>query len=305
MTADDLDALRKGGKPALAACLKTIASRPGSVPVISLLDAAHGAPRGRVIGLTGPPGAGKSTLAALMIRCWREEGLRVAVIAVDPSSTASGGALLGDRLRMGGDPEDDDLFIRSQAAGDMLGGLAATTFPAVTLMRALYDRVLIETVGVGQSETGLRDIADTVLMLIQPESGDMLQFLKAGIMEAPDIFVIGKADIGAAALKAREEVEAALNLQARADDWLPPALLHSALPPFPHWPALHAALRSHWVWFSAGDRLAARRRGQSKAALRAIIRDRRGRDGLAELGPAIDDEAAARPFAALKALLQS
>ena len=149
-----------------------------------------------MIGLTGPPGVGKSTLVSAFVRAWRERGRTVGVIAVDPSSRRTRGALLGDRTRIDVDPDDQGVFVRSMAARDRLGGLADLCAAAMVLMRALYDVVLIETVGVGQSETEIAEIADTVVFAVQPGSGDSLQFMKAGIVEIPDIALVTKADLG-------------------------------------------------------------------------------------------------------------
>src|SRR3712207_1888786 len=163
-----------------------------------------------LIGVTGPPGAGKSTLLSALTRAWREAGRTVAVLAVDPSSRHSGGALLGDRARIEFDPADGGLFIRSMAAGGRLGGLAPATRAAAQALAAAFDVVVIETVGVGQSETDVADAADTVAVVVQPGSGDVLQFLKSGIMEIPDVLVVTKADLGTAALRARRDLHAAL-----------------------------------------------------------------------------------------------
>src|SRR5215210_8799615 len=165
---------------------------------------------GHVVGVTGPPGAGKSTLLAALVRVWRERGRTVAVLAVDPSSKRSGGALLGDRARIDADPSDRGVFIRSMAAGERLGGLAPPTRAAAQALAAAFDLVVIETVGVGQSETDVADVADTVAVVVQPGSGDVLQFLKAGIMEVPDVLVVTKADLGRIAESARRDLVAAL-----------------------------------------------------------------------------------------------
>ena len=212
-TAERLASLRRGGKPAMARALAAIEACSDAAAVLDLLDAAWADPRGRVVGLTGPPGVGKSSLAAALITTWRRMGRTVGVIAVDPSSRASGGALLGDRTRLDLDPEDDGIFVRSMAARDRLGGLAEITAAAATLMRAVHEMVLVETVGVGQSETEVADLADCVVLAMQPGSGDALQYIKAGIVEVPDVVVVTKADLGEIARRTRCELEAGLRLQ--------------------------------------------------------------------------------------------
>jgi LAO/AO transport system kinase len=163
-----------------------------------------------VIGLTGPPGAGKSSRRSALVREWRDRGRTVAVLAVDPSSKRSGGSLLGDRARIDHDPKDDGILIRSTAAGGRLGGLAAPTREAVQALAAAFDIVVVETVGVGQSETDVEEVSDTTVVVVQPGSGDTLQFIKAGIMEVPDLLVVTKADLGDVALRARRDLAAAL-----------------------------------------------------------------------------------------------
>ncbi|HEY2216281.1 MAG TPA: GTP-binding protein [Solirubrobacteraceae bacterium] len=165
---------------------------------------------GHVIGVTGPPGAGKSTLLSALLKAWREGGRTVAMLAVDPSSRRSGGSLLGDRARVEFDPGDREVFIRSTSAGERLGGLAWATRAAAHALAAAFDVVVIETVGVGQAETEVADVADTVAVVVQPGSGDTLQFLKSGIMEIPDVLVVTKADLGQIALSTRRDVSAAL-----------------------------------------------------------------------------------------------
>jgi LAO/AO transport system kinase len=164
---------------------------------------------GHVVGVTGPPGAGKSTLLSALLRGWRERGATVAMLAVDPSSRRSGGSLLGDRARIEFDPADRGVFIRSTAAGERLGGIAWGTRAAAQALAAAFDVVVIETVGVGQAETEVGELADTVVVVVQPGSGDVLQFLKSGIMEIPDLLVVTKADLGQAALSARRDLTAA------------------------------------------------------------------------------------------------
>ena len=165
---------------------------------------------GHVIGVTGPPGAGKSTLLSALLRAWRADGQSVAMLAVDPSSRRSGGSLLGDRARIEFDPGDGQIFIRSTSAGERLGGLAWATRAAAHALAAAFDVVVIETVGVGQAETEVADVADTVAVVVQPGSGDVLQYLKSGIMEIPDVLVVTKADLGAIATRTKRDVSAAL-----------------------------------------------------------------------------------------------
>ena len=163
-----------------------------------------------VVGITGPPGAGKSTLLAQLVPAWRARGRTVAVLAVDPSSRRSGGSLLGDRTRIAVDPADRGVFVRSMAAGGRLGGLAPATRSAAHALAAAFDVVVIETVGVGQSETDVAEAADTVAVVVQPGAGDVLQFLKSGIMEIPDVLVVTKADLGEVALRSRADLHSAL-----------------------------------------------------------------------------------------------
>ncbi|HEX3910627.1 MAG TPA: GTP-binding protein [Solirubrobacteraceae bacterium] len=165
---------------------------------------------GHVVGVTGPPGAGKSTLLSALLRAWRAQGKTVAMLAVDPSSRRSGGSLLGDRARIEFDAHDRGVFIRSTSAGERLGGLAWATRAAAHALAAAFDVVVIETVGVGQAETEVADVADTVLVVVQPGSGDVLQFLKSGIMEIPDVLVVTKADLGTIALRTRRDLSASL-----------------------------------------------------------------------------------------------
>lgn len=293
-----LDAVRKGGKAALARALAQIEARADAPETWALLNDAWNSPKAHVIGLTGPPGVGKSTLTKALIAAWRGQGRTVAVIAVDPSSKASGGALLGDRVRLGTDPEDDGLFVRSMAARDRLGGLAELTMPAMVLMRALYDMVLIETVGVGQSETDVAEAADTVVFCIQPGSGDSLQYMKAGIMEVPHILAVTKADMGAAAKRARADVRGALSLAEPGGTWKPPVLLVSASTG-DGVADLVAAIDSHRAHLAAQDELADSRRRQGQAWLLRAIETRFGREGR-KLAQDLDlpEES---PFAALQA----
>jgi LAO/AO transport system kinase len=172
---------------------------------------------GQIVGVTGPPGVGKSSLLSRLAAQWRGQERSVAVLAVDPSSRRSGGSLLGDRARIERDPSDPAVFIRSTAAGDRLGGLAPATRAAATALACAFDVVVIETVGVGQSETDVADVADGVAVVVQPGSGDVLQFLKSGIMEIPDVLVVTKADLGQIATRALSDLRAALRALSSAD----------------------------------------------------------------------------------------
>ncbi len=165
---------------------------------------------GHVIGVTGPPGVGKSSLLSALVAGWRRRQRSVAVLTVDPSSRRSGGALLGDRARIDVDPGDRAVFVRSTATSGRLGGLAAPTRAAASALAVAFEVVVIETVGVGQSETEVADVADTVAVVVQPASGDVLQFLKAGIMEVPDVLVVAKSDLGVPARRAIADLQAAL-----------------------------------------------------------------------------------------------
>ncbi len=201
----------------------------------------HEAP-GHVVGVTGPPGVGKSSLLSRLVAEWRRRDRSVAVLAVDPSSRRSGGSLLGDRARIDADPRDRRLFIRSTAAGDRLGGLAPATRSAAAALAAAFDVVVIETVGVGQSEVEVADVADTVAVVVQPASGDVLQFLKAGIMEVPDVLVLTKADLEGPARRAMADLQAALSTLGAAATRLCPV---SSVPPPSGIAELADALEAH------------------------------------------------------------
>ena len=279
-----LGELRAGGKPALAAVLAKLESSPDDADLTALLTEAYLAPLGQVIGLTGPPGVGKSTLAGALITAYRAQGKSIGVIAIDPSSRRTGGALLGDRVRLRTDPEDQKTFIRSMAARDQLGGLAEITFGAMVLMRAVYDIVLVETVGVGQSETDISMAADTVVFCVQPGSGDSLQFMKAGIVEIPDIVTVTKGDMGAAAKRAKADVKGALGMAAEASlDWAVPVKIVTATSG-EGLPGFMDEIAEHWHWLSREDRLAERRRVQAESWLKQAIKERYGREGLKRLG---------------------
>jgi LAO/AO transport system kinase len=185
--------------------------REGFEAILARLHSRTG--RARRIGLTGPPGAGKSTITALLVKSFRDAGLKVGVIAVDPTSPFTGGALLGDRVRMENVALDPGVFIRSMATRGSLGGLAAATREVADVLDAFgFDRLVIETVGVGQSELDVARTADSTALILVPESGDSIQTLKAGVMEVADVFVVNKADRPGAD-RLRNDVELMLGLR--------------------------------------------------------------------------------------------
>jgi LAO/AO transport system kinase len=230
-----------------------------------------------VVGITGPPGAGKSTLLSALVAAWRRGGQTVAVLAVDPSSKRSGGALLGDRARIEHEPGDRGVLIRSTAAAGRLGGLAPPTRAAVQALAAAFDVVVVETVGVGQSETDVEDVADTVVVVVQPGSGDTLQFLKAGIMEVPDLLVVTKADQGQVAARARRDLESALRSLGSAAT---PVLAVSATPPPTGVDELAEAIEAHR---RGADVARSRARARRLAALAEFAAEH-GERGLRALG---------------------
>ena len=297
-------ALREGGKRALAAALADLERDPEGEKAQALLDAAWREPKAHVVGVTGPPGVGKSSLCAALVAAWRKAGKTVGVIAVDPSSKSSGGALLGDRVRIVHDSTDEGSFVRSMAARDRLGGLADQTLAAMVVMRALFDRVLIETVGVGQSETDVAGVADTVVFCVQPGSGDSLQFMKAGIVEIPHLIVVTKADLGPAAERARADVAGALSLATAGDEW-PVKTLALSSRSGAGIDALVEALGAHRSYLTADNRLLVARHRQSEGWVAESLRERFGREGIARLGRLGFDLAlkpGAQPFLRLREL---
>lgn len=274
--------LREGDRSAAAAALNVIENRADRDATRALLTelspaALGGEPAAHVIGITGPPGAGKSSLLSALVAEWRRRGTTVAVLAVDPSSKRSGGSLLGDRARIDHDPRDDGVLIRSTAAGGRLGGLAAATREAAEALAPAFDIVVIETVGVGQSETDVEDVCDTVAVVVQPASGDVLQFLKAGIMEVPDLLVVTKADLGEVAMRSRRDLGQALKAVGSPGV---PVLAVSSVPPPSGIEELADALAAHRESTDVADRRVRARRG---AALREFIAEH-GERALRDLG---------------------
>ncbi len=299
--ASDLAALRAGGKLALARALTALETAPADPGLAALLDAALAAPQGVAIGLTGPPGVGKSTLTNALVARLRGQGRSVAVIAVDPSSRRSGGALLGDRTRIETDPDDPGVFLRSMAARGRLGGLAVITYPAMVLMRALFDLVLVETVGVGQSETEIAEVADLVVLCAQPGAGDALQYMKAGVMEVPDLVFVTKGDLGPPAQRAAADVRGALSLA--VGDGTPPEVVIVSTQTGEGIEAALALIDARVRAAAAGGRLADRRRVQSRAWAESRLAESFGTVGLAALAPRLT--AAGSHFSLVSALSES
>jgi LAO/AO transport system kinase len=248
--------------PAVANLLEDRSRRAEARQLVVELSprALGGEAPGHIVGVTGPPGVGKSTLLGALVADWLEAERTVAVLAVDPSSKVSGGALLGDRIRIAGTTTGGPRrFIRSMAARERIGGLAPATRAAAQVLAVAFDVVVVETVGVGQSETDIADLADTVVVVVQPGAGDSLQFLKAGVMEVPDLLVVAKADMGATAQATLGDAKAALHLLG-ADETV--AMAVSALPPASGIDELVDALEAHRAGLDIGERrLQSRRRG--------------------------------------------
>lgn len=209
-----LEGLARGDTAALARAISLIENqREGFERVLSALHKKIGKGSTHRIGITGPPGAGKSTLTEQLVRAYRERGVKVAVVAVDPTSPFTGGALLGDRIRMESVSLDPGVFIRSMATRGAQGGLATTTEEVADVLEAFgFDRILIETVGVGQTELDVAATAETTVLVLVPESGDGIQTLKAGVMEIAELYVINKSDRPGAD-KLKHEVEVMLGIR--------------------------------------------------------------------------------------------
>jgi GTPase len=222
-----VDKMLKGDRVALGRLMTLAESRHHSLPgILGRINSS--AYDSYVIGITGPPGAGKSTITDKLITQYRAQGERVGVIAVDPSSPFSGGSILGDRVRMHEHAMDDGVFIRSLSSRGLSGGLARSVSEMIKLYGAFaMDYVIVETVGVGQTELQIMDIADTVVVVLVPEAGDSVQTMKAGLMEIADVFVVNKADRDGAKVLA-SEIKSIISIKSYKDLWEPPVLLTSA-----------------------------------------------------------------------------
>ncbi len=240
----------------------------------ALLDACF-ARAGRTyrVGITGPPGAGKSTLVTQIAKEYRARGETVGIVAVDPTSPFSGGALLGDRVRMNELSGDDGVFIRSMATRGSMGGLAVHTAQVCDVLDAAgFGRVLIETVGVGQSELEVAQTADTTAVVLVPESGDAVQAMKAGLMEIADVFVINKADRDGAD-GAAQAIRSALHLRAKVSEWdIPVHMTVAARGDGVR--ELVDRFEQHLVWLGESGTLERRRRARLAQRLEGLVRER-------------------------------
>ena len=264
--------LMAGETRALARAIRMVEDRdPGSAELLRQVRERAG--RARVVGVTGPPGSGKSTLCDQIIERWRAGGHLVGVIAVDPSSPFTGGAILGDRVRMVRHTLDSGVFIRSMAARGHLGGLAAAAREAIRLLDASgRDRCLLETVGVGQSELEVMETADTTIVVTTPATGDAVQIIKAGILEIADIFVVNKADLPGASKVVRDLKELVRHGKLRAG-WSPPVITTVA-ETGEGVDDLVAAIDHHGDTIAASGELERRRIARLRAEVEAIVVER-------------------------------
>ncbi len=237
---------------------------------INDLDKYHSNPKAHVLGVTGPPGAGKSSLIDKLITSIRKKKKTVGVIAIDPSSSKSGGALLGDRTRFMLNPVDNGVFVRSMAAKDFLGGVSELTFPTMVVMRSIFDFLIVETVGVGQSETTIKNIVDTVILCVQPGSGDTIQFMKSGIFEIPDIVTITKSDIEQLSNQTFSDLAASSSYFKNSNEWDIKILMTSAQKNIGI-DELLMEIEKRWKWLKLLNRLKLQRRSQDVKWIKSCL----------------------------------
>ena len=311
-----LDGFRAGKRTALARGISVIENeKPGFQEFLHRVLATG--PRANRVGMTGPPGAGKSSLIAELAALYRARDEEVGVVAVDPTSPYSGGALLGDRIRMNDLAIDRGIFIRSMATRGSLGGLATTTKEVIDLMDAFgLQRLLVETVGVGQTELEITGAADTVVVVLVPESGDGIQAMKAGLMEIADVFVVNKADRQGAD-RVVDDLKVALHLRAGkvlgdVPAWTIP-VLKTVAQTGEGVPELLDALDRHREHLEASDQLAIRRRARAavrvrevtERSLRGILWGKESTSGLLESGLNQIQEGTATPYSVSSSILSA
>lgn len=265
MSEDLLASARAGDRRAIARLLSLIEDDPRSVPRLRAGGAS-------VIGITGAPGVGKSTLTTALVTHFRSRGMRIAVLAIDPTSPFSGGALLGDRIRMQQHTLDEGVFIRSMATRGHLGGLSSAVPHAIRLLDAIaFDLILVETVGVGQSEVEIASHADTTLVLLAPGMGDAVQAAKAGLLEIGDVYVVNKADKEGAEQTAKEIRDAiALGPARGPEDWRQRVVLTSA-DRNEGMDLLATSLTEHQQWLVSHGRLRAIRQQRTRLEIESGI----------------------------------
>ena len=246
---------------------------------ISDLDKYHSNAKAHVLGVTGPPGAGKSSLIDKLITSIRKKKKSVGVIAIDPSSSKSGGALLGDRTRFMLNPVDNGVFVRSMAAKDFLGGVSELTFPTMVVMRSIFDFLIVETVGVGQSETTIKNIVDTVILCVQPGSGDTIQFMKSGIFEIPDIVTITKSDIEQLSNQTFSDLAASSSYFKNSNEWDIKILMTSAQKNIGI-DELFTEIEKRWKWLKLLNRLKLQRRSQDVKWIKSCLSKEFGKWGV-------------------------
>ena len=288
---DLLEAFRAGDPRALARAISRCESGRGAELIRALYPLTG---RALTVGLTGPPGVGKSTLSGALIAHIRKQGKTVGIISVDPSSPFSHGALLGDRIRLSEHFTDPDVFIRSMASRGHLGGLSGATADAVSLMDAFgKDVVLIETVGVGQSEIEIAEVADTTLVALQPGSGDSVQVLKAGVLEIADVFVVNKSD-HPMALQLQREIRSMMEML-NFEGWVPKLVSTQALEG-KGIDKLWNAIAEHDAWLRETGAIHAKRREAFAHRVRQLALgtlEARIETAIPELGDDLDPYAAA------------
>jgi len=264
--------LLAGDSRALARAISMVEDRdPGLAELVGAVRSRLG--RAHVVGITGPPGSGKSTLADGLIALWRAAQETIGVIAVDPSSPFTGGAILGDRVRMQRHTLDRGVFIRSMAARGHIGGLASAAREAVRLVDASgRDRCLLETVGVGQSELEVMQTADTTVVVTTPASGDSIQIIKAGILEIADVFVINKSDLPGAD-RVHKELRELVHLTKAGRGWEPP-VVSAVATTGEGLDRLAEAIDRHRSALAESGELDARRRDRVRAEVEAIVAER-------------------------------
>jgi len=307
--AELVEQARAGSPRAVARLITLVEDAATELREVARLTAPL-AGRARVVGLTGSPGVGKSTMTNALVSAYRARGVRVAVIAVDPSSPFSGGALLGDRVRMQDHASDSGVFIRSMATRGHLGGLATAVPQAIRVLDAAgFGVVLVETVGVGQSEVEVAAHADTTLVLLAPGMGDGIQAAKAGLLEVADVFVVNKADRDGADATARGMRQMASLADGGPGDWRRP-VEQTVATRGEGIAAVLAAIDAHHAWLVGSGRLAGRRAARASDEVEAIaVAELRGRIGSpgggVELGALAAEVAAGRldPYAAADRLL--